>query len=770
MARAINQLLAHVLNIRNGWVLGHHLSGSSILAQIGVGNRLLIRFARTCQPFAYRLQELGCLKQKKALNLARPSALTPLFRSLRSFKGVGPALGTLMDRFFGQGESEQAVALDLLMHMPSNIVDRRAQTGIAGAEVGQIATLLLHIDKHQPPPRGKNHVPHRVLAHDETGDIQLIFFRAKGGWVERALPEGEQRYVSGEIGIFGSAKQMTHPDYMVEPDKFDTLPLVETLYPLTHGLSSKVLRRLIGQVVESLPTLGEWIPASRSTDKNWPDFASAMRQVHTPSTPTEADISAPARTRLAYDEYLAGQLALQLVRRKQISVRGRVRNLTGEKTKAIRAALPFSLTNGQEEALGDILGDLTGKERMARLLQGDVGSGKTIVGLLAMAAMAEDGAQSAFMAPTELLANQHYATLKPLCDAAGLSVALLTGKMPAKERRVVAEAAASGELDIAVGTHALFQADVNFANLGLVVVDEQHRFGVHQRLALSSKGQDAELLVMTATPIPRTLVLTHFGDMAVSILREKPAGRQPIDTASLPVSQVDRVVARLQARIAEGAQAYWVCPLVEESELVPLMSAEDRHASLQTVFGDQVALLHGRMKSAEKAEVMGRFQSGEVKLLVATTVIEVGVDVPNATIMVIEHAERFGLSQLHQLRGRVGRGSERSACLLLHKEHLGETAQARIDTIKNTEDGFEIAERDLELRGQGDVLGTRQSGMPGYHIAVPDVHRHLLEFAHTDAKDILKENPELSGETGAHLRTLLYVFRKDLAIPLLRAG
>jgi ATP-dependent DNA helicase RecG len=474
--------------------------------------------------------------------------------------------------------------------------------------------------------------------------------------------------------------------------------------------------------------------------------------------------------RLAYDEYLAGQLALLIVRSTLVAARGVSRTFTGEYTEAVKTALPFDLTPGQQLAVDVIKDDLAKPTRMSRLLQGDVGAGKTVVALMAMAAVAEGGAQSALMAPTELLAAQHFRTIQPLAEKAGLSVALLTGKQPAAERRAILEAIANGSVNIIMGTHALFQGAVEFANLGLVVVDEQHRFGVSQRLALTDKGKHADLLVMTATPIPRTLVLTHFGDMDVSILRDKPRGRQPIDTAVLSISEYDRVIARLRARIAEGAQAFWVTPLVEESETLDVVSAEDRFAALKQVFGDQVALVHGRMSAAAKQEVMDSFQRNETKILVATTVIEVGVDVPNATIMIIEHAERFGLAQLHQLRGRVGRGSQRSACLLLYKEPLSETAKARLETIKDTEDGFVIAERDLDLRGQGDLLGTRQSGMPGYHLAVPDVHRHLLEYAHDDARNILRDNPGLAGEHGEAVRALLYLFRKDLALPLIRAG
>ena len=702
--------------------------------------------------------------------MSRPPQLDPLFRSLHSIKGVGPQLGALLKRFFGGPDGRDAITLDLLMHMPSGVVDRRRMAGIASTYVGHVATLRLHIDRHLPPPRAKPHLPHRVFAHDETGEIQLVFFRSKGGWVERALPVGEERYVSGTIGFFQGEKQITHPDHIVDVQGFADMPLVEPVYPLTHGLNSKALSRMVRQTLETLPELPEWAPEARLDHFRWPSFRAAMAAVHAPKAPDEAELSAPARTRLAYDEYLAGQLALMIVRSQLVAARGVARHFTGELTAKVEAALPFDLTAGQCAALADIRDDLASPDRMSRLLQGDVGSGKTVVALMAMAAIAEGGAQSSLMAPTELLASQHFRTLQPLCEAAGLGIVLLTGKMAAAERRAALEGVASGATSIVVGTHALFQSGVEFRNLGLTVVDEQHRFGVHQRLALSEKGRYADLLVMTATPIPRTLVLTHFGDMAVSVLREKPAGRQPIDTAVLPVSDYDRVISRLQARIDEGAQAFWVCPLVEESETLDVVSAEDRFAQLRKAFGDQVALVHGRMSASQKQAVMQDFAENRAKLLVATTVIEVGVDVPNASIMIIEHAERFGLAQLHQLRGRVGRGAARSSCLLLYKTPLSETAKARLETIKSTEDGFVIAEKDLELRGQGDVLGTRQSGMPGYRLAVPDVHRHLLELAHADAQQALAGNPGLTGGDGEALRTLLYLFRKDLAIPLLRAG
>ncbi len=702
--------------------------------------------------------------------MPRPLELTPLFASLRSFKGVGPRLNSLLSRFFAAEESGSPIALDLLMHMPERAIDRRQQSTVSNAQPGNISTLKLHIDTHFPAPRGKRNIPHRVLAHDESGEITLVFFGNNGGWVEKSMPEGEQRFVSGEVAEFAGKKQIVHPDYVVPLDKFDTMPLVEPVYPLTHGLSSKVLRRLIANVVKTIPPIDEWIQPERMNANNWPSFAKAMENMHAPTSPQDTDILGPARLRLAYDEYFAGQLTLQLIRSQMVVERGIPRKFTNILTRKLDAVLPFQLTKSQQNAILEIKQDMETPNRMSRLLQGDVGSGKTIVALAAMVAMAESGAQSALMAPTELLANQHFDTLLPLCKAVGLSITLITGKMKAAEKQQALEKIKTGEIQIIVGTHALFQASVTFADLGLTIVDEQHRFGVHQRLALSNKGQKSDLLVMTATPIPRTLILTHFGDMAISVLSEKPAGRQPIDTAMVPASTYGRVISRLKKRVEEGAQAYWVCPLVEESEIINLVSATDRHAALKKEFGDKVSLIHGRMKPGEKQNIMRDFKDGKISILVATTVIEVGVDVPNATIMIVEHAERFGLSQLHQLRGRVGRGEKNSACLLIYQEPLGETAAARLNTLTQTEDGFEIAEQDLILRGSGDLLGTRQSGMPGYRLAIPDVHKHLLEWAHQDASQIMAENPTLAGVEGDALKNLLYVFRRDLAIPLFRAG
>jgi ATP-dependent DNA helicase RecG len=478
----------------------------------------------------------------------------------------------------------------------------------------------------------------------------------------------------------------------------------------------------------------------------------------------------PAWSRLAYDEFLAGQLALGLLRAHARRPAGRSTAGDGGLRKKIIGALPYSLTPSQARAVADIAADLDKPQRMLRLLQGDVGSGKTIVALLAAAAVIETGHQAALMAPTEILARQHLKTITPLAEAAAVRVGILTGRERGRERRDILKRLAAGELDFLLGTHALFQEDVTFKDLALAVVDEQHRFGVHQRLSLARKGEAVDVLVLTATPIPRTLVLTYFGDMDISELREKPAGRKPIDTRALPLGRLNEVVDAVGRALEEGKRVYWVCPLVEESENVDLADAQARFHHLRTRFGEAVDLVHGRMKSADKDKAMARFAAGETRLLIATTVIEVGVDVPEATVMVIEHAERFGLAQLHQLRGRIGRGAEHSTCLLLYKAPLGETAKARLNIMRETEDGFRIAEEDLKLRGEGDVLGTRQSGMPGFRVARIETHGALLTAARDDAALILARDPVLQSDRGEALRHLLYLFERDEAIRLLRAG
>jgi ATP-dependent DNA helicase RecG len=564
--------------------------------------------------------------------------------------------------------------------------------------------------------------------------------------------------------------QMVHPDRVVDEAGLAKLPLVEPVYPLTEGLFASQLRRAIEGAIDKLPALPEWQDPAYLAREGFPSFDEALRLVHRPAVPADALPTSAAWSRLAYDELLAGQLALGLMRAHMRRISGRRTMGDGRLRERIIAALPYSLTASQVRALSDIVGDLGQPHRMLRLLQGDVGSGKTVVALLACAAVIEAGRQAAIMAPTEILARQHLATIATVAEAAGLKVALLTGRERGRARSDILARLAAGDIDLLVGTHALFEEEVAFRDLALAVVDEQHRFGVHQRLALARKGEAVDVLVMTATPIPRTLVLTYFGDMDISELREKPAGRKPIDTRTVPLGRIDDVVAGVGRALEEGRRVYWVCPLIEESETVDLAAAEDRFQSLQERFGALVGLVHGRLKGADKDRAMESFAQGETRLLVATTVIEVGVDVPEASVMVIEHAERFGLAQLHQLRGRIGRGAEHSSCLLLYRAPLGETAKARLAIMRETEDGFRIAEEDLKLRGEGDVLGTRQSGMPGFRLARIETHGKLLQVARDDAALVLARDPKLESARGEALRTLLYLFERDEAIRLIRAG
>ena len=548
------------------------------------------------------------------------------------------------------------------------------------------------------------------------------------------------------------------------------MPAVEPVYGLTEGLYPRTVAKAAQSALARLPRLPEWLDDATARRLEAPSFAGALAALHKPSAPGDIDPAAPAATRLAYDELLANQLALLMVRARMRDIAGRAHVSAGYLAQRIVAALPFELTGSQAKAIAEIRADLALPKRMIRLLQGDVGSGKTIVALLAMADVVEAGRQAAMMAPTEILARQHFERMRPLAAAAGLRIALMTGRDKASERRQRLASLAAGEIDIVVGTHALFQESVAFRDLGFAVVDEQHRFGVHQRLALAGKGEAVDLLVMTATPIPRTLVLAYFGDMDVSALTEKPPGRLPIDTRAIPLERLEEVVAAIGRAIAGGARAYWICPLVEESEALDVAAAEERAAALRHFFGDAVGLVHGRMKGPDKDAAMERFQRGETKALVATTVVEVGVDVPEATIMVIEHAERFGLAQLHQLRGRVGRGAGRSSCLMLYKGPLGEAARARIEILRETEDGFRIAEEDLRLRGEGDVLGARQAGAPGFRLARLEIHGALLRLARVQAEAALANGDRLRGEANRGLRLLLYLFERDEAVRFLEAG
>ena len=696
----------------------------------------------------------------------RPAVLNALFAPLGALPGIGPKFAALFGRLFGRDEPR---VIDALFHLPVSAIDRRAQPKLKDVVADQIVTLKVMVEKHTPaPPRGR--APHRVQASDDTGTLELVYFGIPRERIEKLLPVGETRYVSGKAALYDGRWQMTHPDRVVDEKGLEKLAGVEPVYPLTQGLSNTIVRRATGGALSRTVELAEWQDAAFVTSRRFPSFREALARQHEPKEPGDADPSSVFRARLAYDELLAQQLALALVRSDMRREPGRENFAEGKLRAKIEAALPFSLTLSQRRASEEIAADLRTPHRMLRLLQGDVGSGKTLVALLASAHVIEAGRQAAIMAPTEILARQHADRIAPLANAAGIRMALLTGRERGKPREEMLKRLASGELDLLIGTHAIFQEDVAFHDLAFAVVDEQHRFGVHQRLALTDKGNAPDVLVMTATPIPRTLVLTYFGDMEISELREKPAGRSPIDTRTVSLERLDEVVAGVKRAVENGARVYWICPLVEESEDSDLAAAEMRFTELQNVFGANVGLVHGRLKAAEKDEAMAKFARGETQVLVATTVVEVGVDVPEATVMVIEQAERFGLAQLHQLRGRVGRGSAPSTCLLLFREPLGETAKRRLSILRETEDGFRIAEEDLALRGEGEVLGTRQSGLPGFKIALPELHRDLIETARREAALIVSRDPSLTGARGEALRTLLYLFEREEAVRLLEAG
>lgn len=702
----------------------------------------------------------------------RPESLFPAFAPITSLKGCGPKLAPLVEKLVGGGR-----VLDLWWHLPSGLVDRRYRPVVAEAEPGRIATLEITVDRHLPPRNPR--MPYRITAHDGSGRITLVFFNGREDFLKRSLPEGETRLVSGLVELFDGQLQMTHPDRFGTPEEIEQLAAVEPVYPLTAGVAPRTLAKIIDHALAKAPPLPDWLDPEFKRRQGWPDWREALFAAHRPDSQADLEKDSLPRQRLAYDELLANQLALLLVRRRLKRLSGRLLQGDGRLRDALEKLLPWPLTNAQKQANAEIAGDMASDKRMLRLLQGDVGSGKTMVALNAMLLCVEAGAQAALMAPTEILARQHAETLERYCSQLGVTLALLTGRDKGKARAALLQRLAAGEIDILVGTHALFHDDVVFKDLALAVIDEQHRFGVSQRLGLAAKGQrdkgGVDVLVMTATPIPRTLSLTAYGDMDVSKLTEKPPGRAPVDTRTITSDRFLDVVGAVKRKIQSGERVYWVCPLVEESEQSDLAAAAERHSALKLALEPElgegsVGLVHGQMSGADKDAAMEAFASGRSKLLVATTVIEVGVDVPEATLIVIEHAERFGLAQLHQLRGRVGRGGKPGACLLVYSGPLGETARARLKTIRETDDGFQIAEEDLKLRGAGEVLGTRQSGLPEFRLADLAAHAELLVIARNDARLILERDPKLASPRGRALLELLYLFERDAAIQYLQSG
>ena len=695
--------------------------------------------------------------------MTRHDILFPLFAELTALSGVGPKVARLLEKM------EIAHPADLVLTLPVSGTDRSLRTSIREARLPEVVTVEVEVGLHQPPAmRGR---PYRVHVRDALTEFQLVFFHPQSQWIRDRLPAGQRRIVSGRVEIFDGIAQMPHPDHILRPGEAEALPPYEPVYPLTQGLSLRTMARAVQDALGRVPDLPEWIEPSLFRQRRWPAFRAALAAAHAPQSAGDLAPSAPARERLAYDELLSHQVTLAIARARLKRAGGIATRGDGSLQARVLAGLAYRPTSAQTRAVAEITADMAEPLRMNRLLQGDVGAGKTLVALLAMLAAVEAGGQAALMAPTEILARQHLLSLAPLAGAAGVRLDLLTGRDKGRERVAKLAALASGETRILVGTHALFQKDVAFRDLRLAVVDEQHRFGVRQRMDLGEKGENADVLVMTATPIPRSLTLAQYGDMDLSVLDEKPAGRQPVETALVSAARTGEVVDHLRRALAAGRQAYWVCPLVGESETAEMTAAEERFAALELALGSGIAgLVHGQMPAAQKDAAMADFVAGRTRLLVATTVIEVGVNVPDASIMVIEGAQSFGLAQLHQLRGRVGRGAAKSTCLLLYDLPLGETARARLEIMRATEDGFRIAEEDLRLRGAGDLIGVAQSGLPRFRIADLETQADLMRTAQDDARLLLSQDPDLVSARGQAVRTLLALMEGEKAARLLSAG
>ena len=695
--------------------------------------------------------------------MSRPEILFPLFAALDTLTGVGPKTA---QHFEALGV---AAPRDLLFTLPQSGVDRALRDTVQGAAYPTTITVKVQVGPHMPArSRGG---AYRIHVEDAQTSFQLVFFHGRSDYLQKVLPTGSERIVSGKVELFEGIANMVHPEHILPVEEAKDIPPYEPVYPLTSGVTQKTMWKATRSALARVPDMAEWIAPTQITQAGWPAFADAVAAAHAPQSQEDLAATAPARTRLAYDELMAHQLTLALARMSERRVPGLVSQGTGILQARVRATLPFAPTGAQERAIAEIAADMVEAQRMNRLLQGDVGAGKTFVAFMALLIAVEAGGQGVMMAPTEILARQHLEGLQPLAEEAGVVLELLTGRDKGAERRAKLAALARGDIQVLVGTHAVFQPDVAFADLRLAIIDEQHRFGVRQRLALGEKGESADVLVMTATPIPRSLALAQYGDMDVSVLDEKPPGRKPIQTALVSTGRMDEVVDRLRAAMEAGRQCYWVCPLVEESEAVDLTAAEERFKRLRAVLGEgRVGLVHGQMPPADKDAAMARFQAGETGVLVATTVIEVGVNVPNATIMVIERAETFGLAQLHQLRGRVGRGEAASTCLLLYQSPLSETGRRRLEVLRETEDGFRIAETDLQMRGHGDLIGTAQSGVPRFKVADLERQAGLMAVAQSDARKLLADDPGLRSPRGEAARVLLWLMRQDEAIRLISVG
>jgi ATP-dependent DNA helicase RecG len=689
----------------------------------------------------------------------------PLLESITTLPGVAGRREALFKRLLGER------VLDALLHFPHNLVFYKLVQTIQEAAVGDKIIIQAEVMGHRPSSR--RGAPHSVSCHDGSTFFDVIFFNGSPSYFYKILPEKTKQIIVGRVDKNLSRWSIPHPEKVHPATPDQLIQPKEAVYPLTTGITNRCVHRAIGAALSRLINFPEWHEEAVIQELNLMGFSQAIRQLHHPQSLEDLQMT-PAHERLIFDELFAHQLALHFSRQtSQPEIPGHVLVGTGELVRRLLDNLPYKPTDSQHEVLQDIFADMARPTPMTRLIQGDVGSGKTLVALISMLRAIESGFQAALLAPTDILARQHAETLMELTDKIGIKAGVLTGREKGKKRDKVLEGLASGELDLVIGTHALMVEDVRFKQLGLAVIDEQHRFGVEQRLALAQKGNNPDLLAMTATPIPRTLQLANFGDMDVSIIREKPAGRQPVATLVLPLNRLDEVIGAIKRALTTQTKIFWVCPLVEESEKLNVSAAIERYESLKKIFGDRVGLVHGKMKVPEKDEVMDRFIRGNVDILIATTVIEVGVNVPAATIMIIEHAERFGLAQLHQLRGRIGRGERAGTCILLYGPEMSQIGRERLATMRQTNDGFEIAEADLRLRGGGDILGTRQSGLPGFRLADfishPDKMSFLLSLANREAKKILKSNPGLRGDRGWTIRVLLDVFAMDNALKYTRS-
>ncbi|NVK16272.1 MAG: ATP-dependent DNA helicase RecG [Rhodobacteraceae bacterium] len=693
----------------------------------------------------------------------RPEILFPLFAGAETLQGVGPKTAQTLSQI------DIETPRDLLFSLPYSVVDRRRRDTIRGVDLPATVTVEVTIGRHRPA-RNRGGA-YRIHVEDAETEFQLVFFHGRSRYLEAQLPEGSRRVVSGKLELFDGLAQMVHPDHMLPVEEAHGIPEFEPVYSLTHGVTQKTMYKAAQSALARMPELAEWIDPAQMLRENWPAWHEALHSAHAPQGPDDLSPQAPARARLAYDELFAHQLTLALARQKERKARGIQSAATGRLQSKVMQALPYRPTGAQARAIEEISADMASDKRMNRLLQGDVGAGKTLVAFMALLVAVEAGGQGVMMAPTGILAQQHMEGLAPLAEDAGVVIEILTGRDKGSERKAKLAALKRGDIHILVGTHAVFQQDVEFCDLRLAIVDEQHRFGVRQRMELAEKGKGADVLVMTATPIPRSLALAQYGDMDVSVLDEKPPGRKPVKTAVISTERMQEVVDHLRKAIAEGRQCYWVCPLVDESELSDLTASEERFKHLRAILGEgTVGLVHGQMPPADKDAAMAAFVEGKTKVLVATTVIEVGVNVPNASIMVIERAEIFGLAQLHQLRGRVGRGSAESTCLLMYQPPLTEGGRKRLEVLRETEDGFRISETDLQMRGAGDMIGTAQSGLPRFQIADLERQAGLMAVAQSDARALLAADPKLDGERGKAARVLLWLMKQDQAIRLISVG